>query len=297
MSEHKVKRRLGRFALAAMIYVAGVVAFSYWSFTAQRKLMLQTVDKSLSDAAFAVREILGDDYSESLATVGNTNSAVYATRQKQLGRYAKNSALTAVGAAARNQSGTYSIIAGTADRHDSSQKPVASDAVLPSTLAEMVLDMASAANDHGMVFLTFDHPLYGRLRVAAYYKGQTDGTSLAYLVTKEVDSVNVRIRQQATGKAASGCLLLALAIPLVLLYNTAQHRASKELTQLNAQLREDVTGQKARELELKDAIRDLKRFNAVSAGREIRIIELKGEVNALLIQMNKQKRYNIDKAD
>jgi len=46
--------------------------------------------------------------------------------------------------------------------------------------------------------------------------------------------------------------------------------------------------------ELKDAMDDLKRFNALAAGRETRIIELKTEVNALLAQQDKAKRYNVE---
>ena len=105
------------------------------------------------------------------------------------------------------------------------------------------------------------------------------------------------LRLLAIRTAAAGILLLILAIPLVVLYNRAQERASKELAALNERLEQKVEVQQDHEEELKEAISDLERFTAVSAGRESRIIELKSEVNILLGELNRDKRYNIDKTD
>jgi septal ring factor EnvC (AmiA/AmiB activator) len=79
---------------------------------------------------------------------------------------------------------------------------------------------------------------------------------------------------------------------LITLYHRAQSKASQQMEELNSQLQNDCQKLKVRETELKEAIRDLERFNTVSVGRENRIIELKNEVNALLEEMNRTQRYN-----
>jgi hypothetical protein len=108
---------------------------------------------------------------------------------------------------------------------------------------------------------------------------------------------NALLRGMAIRHGIAGMSLLALAVPLVVRYNRARSRAAEELAQLNARLQEDVENRKGREDELRDAIRDLERFNAVATGRENRIIELKNEVNALLEQMNRGKKYNVGRIE
>jgi hypothetical protein len=66
---------------------------------------------------------------------------------------------------------------------------------------------------------------------------------------------------------------------------------------MNAKLRDDYQKTKKHESELQDANRDLQRFNAMATGREQRILELKDEVNTLLQEMQKPKRYNTTPAD
>lgn len=297
MSNQPVKRRLGRFALAAAIYAAGVVAFTSWTYYAHRATLLDHFDTSLKNATFAAREIVGDDYAESLMLVGSTNSAAYATCQKQLGRFAHNCGVSAVGAAARKGGQAFSLVAGSGGDGAIPEADIELGDPLPGAMANMVLDMATASDTHGVAFVTTDHPGYGVLRVAAFFRGKPDGTGLAFIGAKEMGSLHSMLKRQALNEIASGALLLLLAIPLVVLYNSAQRRASQELAKLNKRLEQDVEDQKAHAEELNDAIHDLERFNAVTAGRETRIIELKGEVNDLLGQLNRNKRYNIDKTD
>ena len=297
MSGHLAKPRLGRFAIAAAIYAAGVVAFTLWTYYTHRTTLLDHFDTSLKNAAYAAREIVGDDYAEDLLLVGSTNSPAYATCQKQLGRFAHNCRLSAVGAAARKGSQAFSLVAGSGGGGAIPVDDIKLGAPLPGTMAAMVLDIASATDTPGVAFVTTDHPAYGALRVAAIYRGKPDGTGLAFIVAKEMGSLHARLKKQAIDEIASGALLLLLAIPLVVLYNSAQRRASMKLAELNKRLEQDVESQKSYAEELKDAIRDLERFNAVTTGREMRIIELKGEVNELCGQLNRTKRYNIDKTD
>ena len=69
----------------------------------------------------------------------------------------------------------------------------------------------------------------------------------------------------------------------------------EELGRIAAQSAKQMMIQKIREAELEDAIRDLERFNAITLGREDRIIGLKAEVNTLLEQMKRKKRYGSEK--
>lgn len=88
------------------------------------------------------------------------------------------------------------------------------------------------------------------------------------------------------------CALLAASLLLMwALYRYSQARTVRNIGRLNADLQQDIERQKVRETELQEAIQDLQRFNVLAVGRESRILELKGEVNALLEQMHRQKRY------
>ena len=297
MSGHLAKPRLGRFAIAAALYAAGVVAFTAWTYFSHRATLLGHFDRSLENAAFAAREIVGDDYADSLLLVGATNSEAYATCQKQLGRFARNGGFSAVGAVGRKGGQTFSLVAGSGGDGTIPKDDIKLGEPLPPEMAAMVLDLATALDDNGIALLTTEHPKYGMLRVAAFYRGKSDGTGLAFLVAKGMEPLHAKLKKQAENEVASGVLLLVFAVPLVVLYNRAQKHAANELAELNEQLKEDVEGQKTHAEELEDAIKDLERFNAVTAGRENRIIELKHEVNDLLVQQNQAKRYNIDKAD
>lgn len=85
--------------------------------------------------------------------------------------------------------------------------------------------------------------------------------------------------------------LFAMLIPLIVLYHRARIHSSRKERQLNAKLESDFRTLKKHESELQDAILDLERFNALATGREERILELKIEVNALLMELNRPKRY------
>ncbi len=91
-----------------------------------------------------------------------------------------------------------------------------------------------------------------------------------------------------------GILTLGLALPVIFLFNRIRIKASRKQAELNRKMQRDMEKLAKQDAELKDAMDDLKRFNALAAGRETRIIELKTEVNALLAQQDKAKRYNVE---
>jgi len=55
----------------------------------------------------------------------------------------------------------------------------------------------------------------------------------------------------------------------------------------------DISERKKREEELKKKNEALKRFNKLAVGRELRMVELKKEINALLEQLGEENRYRI----
>lgn len=57
----------------------------------------------------------------------------------------------------------------------------------------------------------------------------------------------------------------------------------------------DITSRKEAEKELRRRMNDLEKFNRLAVGRELTMIELKKEINRLLVKAGEQERYNIEK--
>jgi PAS domain-containing protein len=55
----------------------------------------------------------------------------------------------------------------------------------------------------------------------------------------------------------------------------------------------DISERKRIELELREQIDTLERFQDVTVGRELKMIELKKEINALLVKAGEQEKYRI----
>jgi hypothetical protein len=55
----------------------------------------------------------------------------------------------------------------------------------------------------------------------------------------------------------------------------------------------DITDRKHAENEIRDKAMELKQFNSLMIGRELKMVELKKEINAMLISMGKEEKYVI----
>ena len=110
-------------------------------------------------------------------------------------------------------------------------------------------------------------------------------------VAEAAESGGPQISTIALMEGTEFAFLALMSIPLMVLYHRARAHSQHEEQKLDAQLQRDNEKLKAHEKELEDAILDLQRFNEVATGRELRILELKNEVNSLLEEMNRPKRY------
>jgi hypothetical protein len=91
--------------------------------------------------------------------------------------------------------------------------------------------------------------------------------------------------------------LLTMGITLIMLYHRARRKCTCQQRALSAKLKSDFAKLKKQKTQLEDAIRDLERFNALATGREERMLELKNEVNALLQEFGRTKRYHLTPDD
>jgi two-component system, cell cycle sensor histidine kinase and response regulator CckA len=69
------------------------------------------------------------------------------------------------------------------------------------------------------------------------------------------------------------------------------HERTRELEAANARLQSEINERKRVEKELRATNSELSRFNEAMVGRELRMIELKKEVNAVCTQLGQPPRY------
>jgi hypothetical protein len=58
---------------------------------------------------------------------------------------------------------------------------------------------------------------------------------------------------------------------------------------------QDITQRKETEIKLKNKMIELERFNEITVGRELKMVELKEEINALLKRLGENEKYKIVK--
>lgn len=286
----QVKTGYGSFVLAATAYIVGVLLFSFWSFNAHRRTLNDYANQALFDAAFATQEILGADISRIIAQGSNPLDDDHRESTQRLMRLAQHGDFSLVGAAYVSRHDTRLLVSGT--NTDGQTEPEA----LQTDLRRRVERMSAEPDGGSMLFIS-NGPDADGARNAIIFEHIRPGSGIAYIAARRESTIKNQLGDQMFRTTAAAIGMVVLAIPLIALFSRTQRTVTHNLSQLNSRLQHDMDNQKNREAELKDAISDLERFNAVSSGRENRIIELKAEVNDLLEQMNRNKRYNIDKID
>ena len=284
------------FVLAAAIYMAGVVVFSGWSYFRQRDDLYAQVDQSLANATHATELILGTIFLECAVETESVHGVGYAANQAKLNHFAGDCRLDALGAVVRRGAETWTLIGGGREKGLGSPENTCFLAPLPPDLSSIVLELASSGN--GCIQIkTVQIEGLGELRLAVLYHATSSDAGYALVAARSTLGIDRLQRALAMRTLLISIFLYAMAFPLIALYNRTQKRTAGEMAELNTRLRQDMIQQKFRETELEDAIRDLERFNAVTLGRENRILELKAEVNTLLEQMKRKPRYSADPAN
>ncbi len=291
--EKRIKFQYGTFAFAAGVYVAGVLLVSIWSYASHRSELLSSVDQSLLNAAFSNREVNRQTVLECMKTHNGEEQNCEPKLEKSLQRLARHGRFSGIGAALIHDGHTDLVLARPL------QQPAELDLAQPdlqNRLKQALLDRSYEGDDDALIF-TLKSRTSGYIRVGAIIDTEQPGEGSAYVAVLHSSIIQKELTNQMLRFAAVGLTVLVLAIPLILLYSRAQKDMSRSLSYANEQLQRDNAEQKTREKELKEAIGELERFSAVTTGRELRIIELKSEVNTLLEELNRAKRYNIDKID
>lgn len=284
------RNNYGSFLLAATAYIAGVLLFLFWSYTTHRNVLINHIDKTLEDAAFAAHEILTTD------STGSVAIAEMPMKHIQLTGMAKHGEFSTIGAAEVKQDLVTLLIAASSNTNIVLANHINEHMPLPGKVQRTLIRIAETAQS-GTTMLSVKNPADSPQRYAIFYTATGPDEGTAYLAAQESHILQKQLFKHVIRLLIAGAGMMLLAIPLILLFNRTKKKAAAELSEMNIRLRHDMELQKSREAELKDAISDLERFNAVTAGRESRIIELKAEINTLLAQMNQDKRYNIEHTD
>lgn len=292
---NQIKSGYGTFIVAAAAYIVGVLLFAFWSYNAHRTALYGYIDKSLMNAAFTTEEITEEALLKEIDENGADKNPAFIQTKGQLNRIARHGNFSAVAAGIVHQHDIAILISGT-NSNDIKNQSIGEHIPMAPGLKGEILRMASGGQ-HDAALITAAHPSYGAERYAIIFKAINAYSGYVYIAEQERGHTQKQLADQMLRSAAAALGMVVMAIPLITLFSRTQRSVAKNLSQMNSRLQNDMESQKSRESELKEAISDLERFNAVSAGRETRIIELKAEVNNLLEQMGKSKRYNIDKID
>ena len=293
MSNHNKRKGYGPFALAAALYTLGVISFSTWSYFQQRTNLLAQVDQSLINATHATEQILGSIFIACAVETKTIYELGYASNREKLNRFSRDCRFDAIGALGYKGTETWPLISGGESTGIISSTNSHIPELLQPKISAIVLELANSKSEH-VRLQTVQTKEYGELRLAIRYHTISSDTGYALMVARNTRNVNQLIRALARRTVTTGVFLYAMAFPLIFLYNRTHTKTAQEMANLNTRLQQDVIKQKEREVELEDAVRDLERFNALAVGRENRIIELKAEVNTLLEQMKREKRYNVE---
>jgi hypothetical protein len=298
MNNALVKRHYKSFRLTVAICLIGVLTISALSYYIENQTLHKNMDRALEDAVFAVQEIVIDDNAAVRVLSGSTNAPAYLFYLEKLGRFLSRSRdVSFAGIATQKSSGETFFLSSGMD---------SSNHELPENIRSAVLSLPEAqqeepqggpeGNSHAVIRHLY-LPDTGKIHVVASFVRTETGSTLIYYAGQQLDSL---VSQQYAHLLLEGAKALFSIIAIILsivLYTAATKETLHGLNARNKKLEEDLQLLQGTEKKLREVIRDNERFNALTFGREERIIRLKSEVNQLLAQMQREKRYNVDKMD
>lgn len=120
----------------------------------------------------------------------------------------------------------------------------------------------------------------------------------------EYDEISGPVVAHTRNLLAGASLLVVVLIGAGILLNRITHRqgqlgarlrSSRELESVNEQLQGEIAERERAESHLQRSLEDMKRFNRLAVGRELRMIELKKEVDSFLVELGREIKYGFEK--
>ncbi len=161
-------------------------------------------------------------------------------------------------------------------------------AVIQHTITNSIVMISGLSLLSLIVFFLFNSFVTNRLtRISAHFRGFLEGesTSFSLLECDRDDEIGSLIHS-----------FNKMAEKLKLLYESLEDKVAertRELEAVNAELEAEVEERRRAEEQLKNSLRELKRYNRLMTGREKRVIELKRTINDLLRKLGREIRYEI----
>ncbi len=155
------------------------------------------------------------------------------------------------------------------------------DTPFPRVLWLFIAFIFACGFGHLLEAIIFWHPVY---RLAGVVKLTTAVVSWATVVAL------VFIVPQALTFPGLAKLNAALALS-----NAELQKLMDRLQDRTANLQVEVAERRRAEEGIAQYAKELEQFNRLAVGRELRMVELKGEVNALSAQLGKPKQYDVDR--
>jgi hypothetical protein len=118
------------------------------------------------------------------------------------------------------------------------------------------------------------------------------------------DEVSGPVVAHSRNLLGGASLLVVVLVGAGILLNRITHRQSqlegqlrsaRELESVNKQLQGEIEERERAESHLHRSLEDMKRFNRLAVGRELRMIELKREVDMLLVELGREIKYGFEK--
>lgn len=286
------------FRLTVAICVLGILTISGLSYYIGSRTLHKNLERELENAVFAIQEISNDDNAAARVLTGSTNAPAYLVYKEKLTRFlSQRSEISTVGIALYdNNGGKLFLVAGTnSPAHDLPEH--LRSALLSHPAAEQKEPISYPDGDGAALISHLHLPDGTKVHAAAAVARIEAGSTLLYYAGQLSASLKSKQYALLLLEASKALFYIAAIMLSIVFYASATKEKLRELNACNRELEEELQHLREKEKKLREIIRDNDRFNALTLRREERIILLKSEVNQLLAQMQREKRYNVDKTD
>lgn len=298
MNAEFIQKHYKSFRHTVAFCVIGLLAISAISYYVANQMLLKNRDHALENAVFAIQEIIVDDHAAARVLSGSTNAPAYLSYKEKLSRFLSQSREISIAGVALYKSGNEVIFLAAetnAPGYMLAENLRAALEALPAEEQQQPRKEPASGTQPGIFHLDFSTA--GKMHAAVSFVHMESGNTLIYYAGQPAEAFQSRQYAYLLLESAHA-LFSIIAIVLSIVFYTEATKAKHEgLNARNKELQEELHLLQAKEKKLRDIIRDNERFNTLTLRREERVIQLKAEVNQLLAQMQREKRYNVDKMD